>query len=241
MRFLNNFEYIDIIPITCLVLLLLGITAAIFIKPHDFQRSRTYVFISILASLAVVILACNVFLTTINLDSQRGINNTNFTKTAIDKLWLYPNDLLTKKKAIRPEFLASFYYNNLALYRLTQNLKTEPTIASTIEEQFIAITFIQCWEDFLTFRELDKTGDLVWLYNFIQWAQSPYLKIEFERLKYNYAPTTIEFGNLLFEYAQNIPVPTTDVSIYSSKVKKLYHDPRLVAVFNQRKNQPNPG
>ncbi len=104
----NNFDYISVIPFLAILVLIISILAAIFIKPHRFHTSRTFVFISIMASLAVVILAGNIFLTTINMEVQRKINNAQFTKEAIDKLWLYPNQLLLKEKHARPEFLASF-------------------------------------------------------------------------------------------------------------------------------------
>lgn len=237
MLFPSNFDYISVIPFLALFVLIISIIAAIFIKPHSFHSSRTFVFISIMASLAVVILAGNIFLTTINMEIQRKINNAQFTKQAIDKLWLYPNQLLITEKQARPEFLASFYYNNPALYRLTKDLHTTPTTESTLQEQYISIALIQCWEDYLTLRELDQTGDQVWLYNFIQWAQSPYLKNDFNTLKYNFAPTTIKFGELLFEYAAQIPVPTTNPNEVKKLITNLFKDPRLSAIFNERAAQ----
>ncbi|CEG57199.1 hypothetical protein [Legionella fallonii] len=237
MLFLNTFNYIHIIPLLAILVLIISILAAIFIKPHSFQSSRTFVFISIMASLAVVILAGNIFLTTMNMEVQRKINNAQFTKQAIDKLWLYPNQLLLKEKQARPEFLASFYYNNPELYQLTKDIHTKPTIDSTLQEQYISIVLIQCWEDYLTLRELDQTGDQVWLYNFLQWAQSPYLKNDFETLKYNFAPTTIKFGELLFEYSAQIPVPTTKPHEVQLLIRKLIDDPRLRAIFKERSMQ----
>ncbi len=108
---------------------------------------------------------------------------------------------------------------------------------SLLEEQYISIVFIQCWEDYLTLRELDQTGDQVWLYNFLQWAQSPYLRKDFQTLKYNFAPTTIKFGELFFEYAAQIPVPTTNHNEIKQLITKLLKDPRLLAIFHERSEQ----
>ncbi|MGN6670670.1 MAG: hypothetical protein ACTHJ4_03955 [Candidatus Nucleicultricaceae bacterium] len=203
----------------------------------NLKKTKTSVFISIMGSAAVIILAFNVYLTTVNLVAQKQVSNANFTKESIDKLWLLPNQLLAESKNARPEFLASFYYNNQALYERGKNLETPITIKSELDEQYIGILLIQCWEDYLTLRILDETGDNVWLYNFLQWAQSPYLKAIFDRLKYNFANTTIMFGELLFDYAKKIPIPTTDPEYYNHKVKELLQDPHLHKIYALRQAQ----
>ncbi len=51
MSFLNHFDYIQIVPIIAVILIVIGGLAALFIKPKDFQNSRTFVFISVMASI----------------------------------------------------------------------------------------------------------------------------------------------------------------------------------------------
>jgi hypothetical protein len=65
------------------------------------------------------------------------------------------------------------YYNNINLYNLTKDIKTEVTVDSELDEPYISIFMFQNWEDHLTFRNLDAAGDKVWLRNYLQWAQSP--------------------------------------------------------------------
>ena len=180
-----NFSYIQIIPAAVIVLLLAGLLTAIFVKPDEFQKSRANVFVSITASLVVLVMGFSVFVNTLVFEEQKEINNATFTKKAIDSLWLYPNKLLADSTHARPEFRASFYYNNVTLYQSAKGLKSNQSTTSILEEQNIAIVFIQAWEDYLALRRLDKTGDEVWLNNFLQWAQSPYLKQSFNLLKYN--------------------------------------------------------
>ncbi|HBN22199.1 MAG TPA: hypothetical protein DD412_03075 [Holosporales bacterium] len=211
-------SYAVIIPAITLLLLIVGGIAAVFIKPVEFKDSRTSVFISIMGSIAVVVLSLNVILTTVGLESQNSINKAQFTKTAIDKLWLFPNQLLKEAEHVRPEFIASLYYNNATFYKLTEGKKTPPTMRSEAEEQYITIVLIQSWEDYLTLRNLDHTGEIVWLHNFIQWAQSPYLKKKYDNIKYNFAQSTIDFGDLLFEYAAHIPVPSNNPAIYKETI-----------------------
>lgn len=237
LQFFQTIDYIKFLPLLTLMFIVIGVVAAIFIKPHEFKRTRTSVFLSMMGSLAVIILAFNVYISTVSLEKQRVDTKANFTKTTIDKLWLFPNQLLTEKKHARPEFLASFYYNNLTMYNLTKDVHTQPTINSELDEQYISIVLIQCWEDYLTLRTLEQTGDEVWLYNFLQWAQSPYLKKTFDILKYNYASTTIKLGNLLLEYAARIPIPSNDPELYEKSVKKLLNDQRLLDIFREREKK----
>lgn len=226
-------EILDLIPIFTLILLITGALAAIFIHPSNFKNTRTSVFISIMGSMAVIILAFNVILTTVGLEKQNTINKAQFTKEAIDKLWLFPNQLFTRSPHARPEFLGSLYYNNASLYDLTHDKITVPTRKSEMEEQYIAIVLIQAWEDYLTLRSLDHTGDAVWLHNFLQWAQSPYLKKVYGNMKYNFAQSTLDFADLLFEYASRISVPSTNPTVYKETVEKLLKDPRLALVFKE--------
>lgn len=222
------------IAVLALILLVGGIFAAYFIKPSEFKDTRTSVFVSILSSMAVVVLGLNVYLNSRALQEQQMSKNAQFTKESIDKLWLLPNNLLTKKKHIRPEFIASLYYNNETLFNLTKDLNTKETIESAAEEQYIAIVLIQAWEDYLTLRMLDKTGDAVWLCNFLQWSQSSFLKKIYKTLKYNYSITTRDFASLLFEYAERIPVPCLDAEIYQKLSAEMLLDPKLLRIFEAR-------
>lgn len=224
-------SYVVMIPAVTLLLLLIGGIAALFIKPVEFKDSRTSVFISIMGSIAVVVLSFNVILNTVGLESQNSINRAKFTKEAIDKLWLFPNQLLKEAEHARPEFIASLYYNNATFYKLTNGKTTPSTLRSEAEEQYITIVLIQSWEDYLTLRNLDHTGEIVWLHNFIQWAQSPYLKKKYDAIKYNFSQSTIDFGDLLFEYAARIPVPSENPTVYKETVEKLLKDTRLLQIF----------
>ncbi len=106
-----------------------------------------------------------------------------------------------------------------------------------MDEQYISIVLIQCWEDYLTFRTLEKTGDDVWLCNFLQWAQSLFLKRSYNNLKYNFAPLTRDFASLLFENADLIPIPANDPEVYRVTVKKLLNNPKLLIIFEKRNQE----
>jgi len=130
-------NFIILIPVLTILLLIIGGISAIFIKPVEFKDSRASVFISIMGSIAVIVLSFNVIVNTLGLESQNAINKAQFTKTAIDKLWLFPNQLLKEAEQARPEFIASLYYNNSTFYKLTEGKTTPSTMRSEAEEQYI--------------------------------------------------------------------------------------------------------
>lgn len=213
------------------IVLLMSILASFFVPPSKFKRSRMSVFVSILASIAVFFMGISLLMSTYTFEQQQEINFATKTKESIDKLWLYPNQLLVDSRHARDEFLKSFYPNT-EVYSLPNEQKKQ-TIRSALEEQNIAVVFLQAWEDFLTIRNLEQIGDKVWLTNFLQWAQSPYLEEYFHSLKYNYRESTIELARLLFEYAKTLPIPTKDPELYRETVEKMLKDPRLIDLFKQ--------
>ena len=223
----------NLLPLSILVIVLGSILATAFINPQKFKESKGSVVIAVIASIAIVFLGLNVTLNSVSMDFQADVKKNKLTKDSVEKLWIYPNQLFSEKTKARPEFYASLCYNNLDLYNLTQNLHTKITVDSTLEEQYISILLIQCWEDYLKLRHFDKTGDDVWLVNYIQWAQSSYLKAQFDRLKHNYSDTTIRLAELLFEYASTLPIPTKDPGVYKKQVQELLKDPRLIAIYKE--------
>ncbi len=231
---MQNLDYIKYFPVLILAIFLISIVSTSLIKPEEFKKSRVFVFVSIMASVAVVILGFNVLISSLSMELQKNITKAQFTKLNIDKSWLFPNQLISEKTQARPEFLASLYRNNSDLFKASKNLKTKKTVNSILDEQYIAIVLFQCWEDYLTMRKFDETGDEVWLVNFLQWAQSTYLKAEFDRLKYNYASLTISFAELLFEYSAIIPVLATGSKVYKDATIKLLADERLKSIYKER-------
>lgn len=241
LKFLNieNIEHFITIKFVLLFLLsifLIAIFSTVYFRPEEFKKSRFSVFLSVLASIAVILFGISLIVSSLAFQSSIQVTKASITKEAIDKLWLYPNQLLANSKNARNEFLGSFYYNNPSLYQSILKKSSQPqTVFTILEEQNIAIVMLQAWEDFMTLRHIDQTGDMVWLNNFIQWAQSPYLKEYFDILKYNYKSTTIELGNLLFEYAKQLPIPTTNAESYHQTIQQLLEDPRLIHLFENTK------
>ncbi|MBA3535596.1 MAG: hypothetical protein H0T84_03145 [Tatlockia sp.] len=222
--------------VICILLFSLYVTIK-YRNPEQYKQTRINVFFSTLASVAIIFVGFNIVLTSISFEYNQHFARINKTKEASDKLWLYPNQLISSSHNIRPEFLASFFMSNLDLYNmiLLPNKKSMLTKNGIVEEQMIANVMILAWVDCLTIRKYDETPLEYWLRAFLTWAQNPYFKAYYERLKFGYDPTTIEFGNLLFEYAAKIPVPTEDTSIYIKTSKQMMQDPRFVSLIKSLK------
>lgn len=50
-------------------------------------------------------------------------------------------------------------------------------------------------------------------------------------MKFNYQNFTNQLAELLFEYAEKIPVPTEDIHVYQRTVEKMQKDPRYIALI----------
>ncbi|MBA2710537.1 MAG: hypothetical protein H0U57_08100 [Tatlockia sp.] len=236
MRLFNH--DIDLLPlvISSVVIFIMVFSLYVTIKynsPEQYKKTRLNVFFSTLASVAIIFVGINIMLSSISFEfNQRFIRHTK-TKEAIDKLWLYPNQLVQSATHVRPEFMASFFMNNPKLYQLAiaPNKPSPLTLEGSIEEQFIADVMIEAWEDCLSIRKYDQTPIKLWLRSFLTWAQSPYLKNYYLENKYGYMDTTNQLGDLLFEYAQTLPKPVTDINLYNLTVEKMMKDPRFISLI----------
>lgn len=218
--------------IICMVVLILAgcFVISFMYRPDEFQKTRLNVFFSTLASIAILLVGINIIMSALSLENNQKFARISKTKEIVDKLWLYPNQLITQSTRARPDFLASFYMNNAQLYEITAADKTVRPLTTSIilEEQNISIVIIQAWEDALTMQEYDDTGMESWVSAFLVWAQNPYLKEYFKTLHYSYKPSTIAFGNLLFEYAATMPRHPANNDIYDKTAKRLINDPRFI-------------
>ncbi|MBA2653217.1 MAG: hypothetical protein H0U73_13275 [Tatlockia sp.] len=232
-----NFSFSDLIPIviTTVVFTILIFSLYVTIKYRDteqYKKTRLNVFFSTLASVAIIFVGINIMLSSIAFDYNKQFTRLTKTKDAVDRLWLYPNQLLNTSTHIRPEFKASFFLNNSSIYNKFYLSKNSPlTTMAIVQEQFIANVMIQSWEDCLADIKYDLTPFEIWLRSYIGWAQSPYLKEYYQLIKFGYNDTTHQFAELLFEYAAKLPVPVTNPNLYVTTVNQLMSDPRYISLI----------
>jgi hypothetical protein len=220
--------------VICIMIFSLYVTIR-YRSPEQYKNTRLNVFFSTLASVAIIFVGINIVITSLSFEYNQRFARISKTKEAVDKLWLYPNQLLSSSTHIRSEFYASFFMNNPELYDLVllSNKKSPLTQDAIAEEQFIVTVMLQAWEDCLHIRKYDDTPLEFWLRAYLSWAQNPYFKSYYNFLKFEYQINTNELASLLFEYAEQIPVPTIDTNIYAQTVKKMMRDRRFIALMKK--------
>ncbi len=228
----------DLIPflISVIVLSILFFSIYVTIKyrnPEQYKETRYNVFFSSLASAAIIFVGINILLSSVAYKHNQEFLRLNKTKESVDRFWLYPNQLLGSSKQIRPEFRASFFRNNPEIYSIaaSSNTKTPLTVEGIIQEQLISNIIFQGWEDSLTVHGYNLTPFELWLRSFIVWAQSPYLKFYYNKFIYGYRIKTKSLGDLLFKYAETLPVPVTNLEDYDKTVKKMMKDPDFITLM----------
>lgn len=227
----------DEMPIIVILVVFLILLGSIYVSfkfhPDQYPKTRVSVFFSSLASVAIFLVGINVVMTSVSIENNQQFTRIQQTKSAVDKLWLYPNKLIQDSHHIRPQFLAGFYTSNPMLHALGNAKKEEApqTLESMVEEQYIANVMIQAWEDYLEQRKFDDTGLEEWLMAFLTWAQNPYFKSYYDMLSFEYYDHTNQFAQILFEYAKPIPIPTTDITVYKKTAQRMLKDPRLIRLL----------
>ncbi|MBA2657148.1 MAG: hypothetical protein H0U70_09235 [Tatlockia sp.] len=232
-----NFNISDLIPliISTVVLTILIFSLYVTFKYRDteqYKKTRLNVFFSTLASVAIIFVGINIMLSSIAFEYNQKFTRLTKTKEAVDKLWLYPNELLKNSPHIRPEFKASFFLNSPSILNLVDRSKSTPlTTVAIVQEQFIANVMLQSWEDCLSDMKYDLTPFEIWLRSYLTWAQSPYLREYYQLIKFEYDDTTNQFAELLFKYAETLPKPIVNPGIYITTVKKLMKDPKYISLM----------
>lgn len=205
--------------------LIVGIIISIRrLTPQTYSNSRVKIFLDVLAGLAVLMVSGQIVLSARQNALQKESDRISRTEQAITEEWLQPNKMLADEADKIPQFTGSLYANNSALYAACSS-GNGPDCAREFQQQTTAVDLFQRWENYLTLRAFDKTGDRVWISNFLQWAASPELRKLWVILKHNYKGTTQKLASLLFEYSDKENPRTAEQ--FTATSQKLVADPRF--------------
>src|SRR5437879_13082942 len=89
--------------VICIILFSFFVTLK-YRNPDQFKQTRINVFFSALASAAVLFVGFNVILTTIFFEYNQQFIRITKTKEAVEKIWIYPNELIKTSPHIMLEF-----------------------------------------------------------------------------------------------------------------------------------------
>jgi hypothetical protein len=146
-------------------------------------------------------------------DKQR-LEETEHKNEINKKIW---SDL--KKNMIEasykiPEFIFSLNPFTPFFYERNEVIERNEVGTNELIKQKISGEIFSSWEFFLNSKKIIKgdSSDISnHIYEFLQWATSPLLMEEWNKLKFNFNKKTITFGDNLFHEAQN----ESDVSKFS--------------------------
>ena len=145
--------------------------------------------------------AFGIYITYSIFKAQSDKMSREITLSLIDRSWLKINQSIKDSQNTCPTLVNSLYFpwQIAELGSISNTNSTKTTQSDNWSDcSYLSILMFQAWEDYLSLTEFDETGDVVWIANFSQWAASDKLRKNWAVLKTNFAPTTIEFGDYLF-------------------------------------------
>lgn len=183
---------------------------------------------SIIGSIFVPI---GIFLTYRVFTAQINELSRKATYDIIDRGWLNINKMLIDYYEDCPYFINSLYFDwQKKVLGKVDNLTQDNDKWYAVN--YLSIAIFQSWEDFLTSSQIDQTGHIVWLNNFLQWSNSSVLRSNWSVLKSNYADTTQEFGDYLF-YLSAMYKPK-DESELNNLAKTAVESEKIRSILSKR-------
>ncbi len=154
------------------------------------------------------------------------------TYKIIDRGWLDINKKIVDYYDNCPNFMNSLYFDwqKKILGKETHSMHQDDWYAVN----YMSVVIFQAWEDFMTSAQVDSTGHIVWINNFLQWANSEILHNNWEVLKTNYADTTQAFGDYIFYMVKSRP-PTNEYEL-NELAKDIVESEKFKNILNKRFN-----
>jgi hypothetical protein len=191
-------------------------------------------FVGKFSTIASVFIPLGIFLTFIIFKNQYDALARDSTFKIIDRGWLDVNKKLVEYYDKCPNFIESLYFDWQK--REMTNCASSNRNLKKCDDWYVinnlSIHIFQAWEDFITSTQIDQTGYEVWMNNFLQWSNSKYLRKSWSVLKGNFAKTTREFGDYLFDISKNNK-PKSELELYNL-ANKVANSSELKTIINKR-------
>jgi hypothetical protein len=200
-------------------------------NPDQFEKSRFGIFIKILSSLAFILVAMGLILTSQALEESRKLTSVDQTLKLIDRALLQPISSMQKFYPNCPNFVKSLWPQKGIFDASsidTDHIKDDPVSILNL-----SMIIFQSFEDHFTGSGFDETGEIVWTGNFLQWTSSDTLQEMWNTLYPNFKSSTSEYAKLLFEYSnKNGKIKDSAPLKRSKRSTELIKDQRLIKLFN---------
>jgi len=180
-----------------LIIILLFLLFFMWKNINKHENSLSNKFIKKFSLLSSIFIPVGIYLTYKVFNLQLLSMRREATYKIIDRGWLNINKSFVEYYNECPEFIDSLYFKwQKKVMGVENNNRNRNNKWYAVN--YISIVIFQAWEDFITSSDIDDTGMVVWINNFLQWANSPILYNNWNVLRTNFADTTQQFGNYIF-------------------------------------------
>lgn len=218
-------------PSIALLVLGLVLLAVILItlrtSPKDYDQSRSYVFMTVLSGLGVIITFFFYYgVVELNQEQQRlnVVQETaRLSNTLVEELMLE----ISEAAKVVPNFAASVS----PLQTYPQPIPDPDDLEATFSKLFLSYKIFSVWQDVLLADEFTANEPLSYITSFLQRANSRPLYYEWIRSKIDFNKSTQQFGDLLFEYA--LPIKDQLPEVYVETAERFLKDPRYKQIQSQ--------
>ncbi len=154
-----------------------------------------------LVLLSSIFIPIGIYLTYTIFSRQMDELRVAATFRSIDRGWLNVNKTFVEYSDKCPNLIDSLAYD----WQINTLGKTQYKLSQEEDDwtasNYVSNCIFQSIEDFLTASVVDETTPDVWISNFLQWTNSNILYNNWVVLRSNYALTSQEFINYLFEFS----------------------------------------
>lgn len=172
--------------------------AAIIVNPKNYSMSRWYVFIGTFAAMSLIMTVIFYYSLIMGQECQSSLTYIQETKNVSITVLDVNIEEMRNCSELIPNFTAS-------LMPLTMNNEGEDDDERhVVHEISLSYKIFHAWETAIISKDYLGKKKLSYITNFLQWCSSKKLYERWKQMKVNFLPSTIRFGDLLFERVRDI-------------------------------------
>lgn len=210
------------------IIIVIAIFFATKTTADNYNKSKAFIFFTILASLSFFISLLFFYSTFIVQENQQKLAVIQETIKISKDIWDNLLNNISQSAKIIPVFCSSLYPLSNKYY----NEKEEQNNQNEIEKNNLSNKIFFLWQNLIEFNNYFDLEYPSYINLFLQWCSSPFLVEYWNSSKNSYHKRTIKFGNLLFKYAQN----NNDISEsgFKNLTKKFVNDSLYINIINKK-------
>lgn len=210
------------------IILIIALFFAIKANPNEYNKSKVFIFFTVLASLSFFVSLLFFYSTFVVQENQQKLAVIQETIKITKDIWDNLLNSISESAKVISVFCSSLY----PLSYKHQEEKQVENNQTEIEKNKLSNKIFFVWQNLIEFNNYFDLEYPSYINLFLQWATSPFLVEQWNISKNSYHKRTIEFGNLLFKYSQN----NSDISIngFNKLAKEFIKDENYISIVNSK-------